>query len=354
MSTNVPKKLTRGLLIVAGTISTGLGIAGIFIPVLPTTPFLLLAAACYMRSSERLYRRLLNNKILGTYICNYIEGKGMALRAKAITLLLLWGSIGVTMCLGTQNLAVRIVLGLVAAGVTVHIIMLKTRKKATVPPDTENGRALKEVFDEIAPGWYNFRHRSIFTRELEELAGRWRGGRLLNVGCAHGADFIPFKESFELYGIDISGRMLELAQKYAEKNRFQVNLTQADAREIPYDDGFFDFAVAAATYHHIEGGEERLKALKELRRVLKPGGEAFITVWNKWQPGFWIKKKDVLVPWKTKNKTLYRYYYLFSYGELEELMKKAGFTVVKSFPENRYKFPIKTFSRNICVLAKKA
>ena len=75
----------------------------------------------------------------------------------------------------------------------------------------------QNVFDRIAPGWYNFRHRSIFTRELAEMAGRWRGGKLLNVGCGHGPDFIPFKEGFELYGIDISGKMLELAKKYAEK-----------------------------------------------------------------------------------------------------------------------------------------
>jgi len=353
MSTNVPKKLTRGLLITAGTISIGLGIAGIFIPVLPTTPFLLLAAACYMRSSERLYRRLLNNKVLGTYICNYIEGKGMSLRAKAITLLLLWGSIGATMWLGTQNLVVRIVLGIIAAGVTVHIIMLKTRRKTPSPPGTEKSQALKEVFDEIAPGWYNFRHRSIFTRELEDLAGRWRGGRLLNVGCAHGADFIPFKERFELYGLDYSHEMLALAKKYAEKNQFKVDLQEADATSLPYADDFFDSAIAVAVYHHIEENEGRLRALKELYRVLKPGGEVFITVWNKWQPGFWLKKKDVLVPWKMKNKTLYRYYHLFSYGELEKLIKQAGFEVVKSFPESRYKFPLKFFSRNVCVLARK-
>jgi tRNA (uracil-5-)-methyltransferase TRM9 len=94
--------------------------------------------------------------------------------------------------------------------------------------------------------------------------------------------------------------------------------------------------------------------LKELKRVLRPGGEAFITAWNKWQPRFWFKKKDILVPWKRRNKTFYRYYHLFSYGELEKLVKKAGFQEVKLYPESRYKFPIKLFSRNVCILAKKA
>jgi SAM-dependent methyltransferase len=97
-----------------------------------------------------------------------------------------------------------------------------------------------------------------------------------------------------------------------------------------------------------------MQALKELWRVLKPGGEAFITVWNKWQPKFWLKKKNLMVPWKSQDKTLYRYYYLFSYRELEKLVRKAGFEVIKSFPESRYKFPIKMFSRNICLLVKKA
>jgi len=87
--------------------------------------------------------------------------------------------------------------------------------------------------------------------------------------------------------------------------------------------------------------------------VLKPGGEAFITVWNRWQPRFWFRGKEIAVPWRTRDKVLYRYYYLFSYCELERLVKKAGFEVVKSFPERRYRFPIKFFSRNICLLVRR-
>lgn len=211
----------------------------------------------------------------------------------------------------------------------------------------------QQIFDEIAPEWYRLRHRSIFTRELEELAGRWRGGKLLNVGCGHGADFVPFREGFKLYGVDISGKMLELAGKYAEKYNFKANLTQGDAREMPFADDFFDYAIVVATLHHIEGEEKRLKVLTELKRVLKHDSEAFITVWNKWQPRFWLKKKDVLIPWKLKEKTVYRYYHLFAYGELEKLLKRAGFEVIKSFPESRYRLPVKYFSRNVCVLARK-
>jgi len=122
-------KLRKQLLIVAGTISTAIGILGIFVPILPTTPFLLLAAACYIRSSERFYRWLINNRLFGTYIRNHIEGRGMPLRTKIFTIFLLWIAIGISVCIGTQNLVVRIVLVLVAIGVTLHIIYIRARKQ---------------------------------------------------------------------------------------------------------------------------------------------------------------------------------------------------------------------------------
>ncbi len=124
MSTTTRKRL----LVLAGTIFTAIGIVGIFVPILPTTPFLLLAAACYLRGSEKFYHWLLNNKLFSFYIRNYIEGKGMPLKIKIFTLTLLWLSIGISIWIGTQNLAIRIILALVAAGVTVHIITIKTRK----------------------------------------------------------------------------------------------------------------------------------------------------------------------------------------------------------------------------------
>ena len=67
--------MLRITLIIIGTISTGIGIVGIFLPILPTTPFFLLAAACYVRSSKRFYHWLLNNKFFGIYVKNYVEGK---------------------------------------------------------------------------------------------------------------------------------------------------------------------------------------------------------------------------------------------------------------------------------------
>jgi len=212
---------------------------------------------------------------------------------------------------------------------------------------------LREVYNQIAPSWYNFRHHTIFRKELEALAEEWQGGRLLNIGCGHGADFLPFAADFELHGVDFSEEMLKLALKYAEKYKFRVNLVVADACALPYPDACFDYSIAIATYHHLTG-EQRLAAFLELRRVLKPGGKAFITVWNHWQPRFWLRRKELLIPWRMKEKTLYRYYNLFSYRELVNLVKGTGFEVVRVFLQSPQPFPLKFFSRNICLLVRKA
>ncbi len=220
-------------------------------------------------------------------------------------------------------------------------------------PTGLNDKSNREVFDQIAPSWYNFRHYSIFRPELEALARRWRKCRLLNVGSGHGADFLPFKDNFDLYGVDFSAEMIKLACRYSDKFEFPVNLLVADARHLPFADNTFEWAISVATYHHIQGQEAQKKALEELRRVLKPGGEAFLTVWNRCQPRFWFQDKEVNVPWRAKGQIIYRYYYLFTYWEFAGLVKKAGFRLLKSAPENSYHLPIKYFSRNICLLVKK-
>ncbi|MCX5992477.1 MAG: YbaN family protein [Chloroflexi bacterium] len=121
-------KLARGILVVAGTLFLGLGILGVFLPLLPTTPFLLLAAACYLRSSQRFYNWLLGNRLLGSYIKNYLEGKGMPLRAKIFSISLLWITIGYSVIFVVEALPIRVVLALVAIGVTTHILHIRTFK----------------------------------------------------------------------------------------------------------------------------------------------------------------------------------------------------------------------------------
>jgi hypothetical protein len=119
----------RILLITAGSFFVGLGILGIFVPVLPTTPFLLLAAACYARSSQRFYSWLLNNKWFGNYIRNYLERKGVPLKVKVLTVALLWITIGASVAFAVQTLVVRLILVFIAIGVSVHILSIRTLKQ---------------------------------------------------------------------------------------------------------------------------------------------------------------------------------------------------------------------------------
>ena len=126
-------KLKRRLLVIAGTVLTGVGILGIFVPILPTTPFLLLATACFVRSSQRFYNWLLNNRLLGIYISSYVQGKGIPRRVKIFTVVLLWTTIGLSMWLATQDVLIRVILVLVAVGVTIHIILIKNYDKKKEP-----------------------------------------------------------------------------------------------------------------------------------------------------------------------------------------------------------------------------
>jgi len=111
-----------------GTLSVGLGFVGIFVPVLPTTAFLLLAAWCYARSSERFYNWLLGNRMFGKYLTSYLEGKGVPLKTKILSLSLLWITILSSVVFFVENIYVDLLLIGIAAGVSYHILTLPAYK----------------------------------------------------------------------------------------------------------------------------------------------------------------------------------------------------------------------------------
>ncbi|MHC1681260.1 MAG: YbaN family protein [Methanomassiliicoccales archaeon] len=122
-------KLARWSLITAGTLSLVLGLFGIFVPVLPTTPFLLLAAACYARGSQRFYCWLINNRLFGTYIRSYQEGRGLPLRVRAFTIIMLWLTIGSTVVLFIDEGWLKVLLLAIAMVVTVHVASLRPKER---------------------------------------------------------------------------------------------------------------------------------------------------------------------------------------------------------------------------------
>ncbi|MBU4268677.1 MAG: YbaN family protein [Acidobacteria bacterium] len=121
-------KARKGLLALCGMVAVGLGAAGIFLPLLPTTPFLLLAAACFFRSSDRLYNWLITHRWFGRYIRQYREHRAISRQTKVATLVLLWGTLAFSGLVVLEVLWGRLLLLAVGVGVTMHIMSMKTLK----------------------------------------------------------------------------------------------------------------------------------------------------------------------------------------------------------------------------------
>ena len=121
--------LKKYLFIFVGIISLGLGILGIFLPLLPTTPFILLSAALFIRSSQRLYIWLLNHKVFGNYIRSFLEERSIPLKVKIRSISLLWATILFSIFfVVSDKIWLQLILLAVAIGVTIHILHYKTKK----------------------------------------------------------------------------------------------------------------------------------------------------------------------------------------------------------------------------------
>jgi uncharacterized membrane protein YbaN (DUF454 family) len=117
--------LKKTLLLVLGSISLALGVIGVLLPVLPTTPFMLLAAFCYLRSSRRLYDWLINHRVFGTYIYNYMTYRAVTRKTKFMALFFLWLTLIISIVI-VDNLHLGIFLAAVGVGVSIHLLHLKT------------------------------------------------------------------------------------------------------------------------------------------------------------------------------------------------------------------------------------
>lgn len=113
-------------LTILGLISLGLGILGAFLPVLPTTPLLLLAAALFLRSNDRLYGWLMNHPRLGTYISNFVEHKAIPMRVKIVSIAALWITLSCCAVFVAEHWALRLLFLAIAVGVTIHILSYRT------------------------------------------------------------------------------------------------------------------------------------------------------------------------------------------------------------------------------------
>lgn len=117
----------RYLYFVSGVLLVAIGVIGIFLPILPTTIFLILASACFIKSSPKANEWLRNHKILGMYIKNYQDKSGLTIKSKIFNITLLWIMISASAIFFTELWYIRLLLFLIAVGVTIHLLMVKTK-----------------------------------------------------------------------------------------------------------------------------------------------------------------------------------------------------------------------------------
>jgi ubiquinone/menaquinone biosynthesis C-methylase UbiE len=226
------------------------------------------------------------------------------------------------------------------------------------------------TFDDISDEFDETRYKP-WPETIEFLKNMTGGSQVLDLGCGNGRNSVyATQNNLPVIGVDISGSMVSIARsKYkelaAKSPLMDAQFIRSDLEALPFSDNSMDAAVCVATLHHIPSGAARSKAASELRRVLKPGGSAFISVWDLDQPKFKEElmrqvygvcmarskngedKKaccgnikhpppyefgDVWVPWKAKNgKVYHRFYHLFYHNELVELLESSGFKVINYF-----------------------
>lgn len=186
----------------------------------------------------------------------------------------------------------------------------------------QNKMNQEQVWDEIAKVWKGYRCHPV--KEVADFLKN-RKGKILDLCCGSGRNFVKVEGNF--YGVDFSEEMLKYAREKADKLGIDAFIHKTNADKLPFEDNFFDAAVFIDALHCIESKESREKSLHELFRVLKPGCEAMISVWDKEQERFKDRDKEIHLQWKINDKVCNRYYYLYDKKEIFDLLKLAGFQV---------------------------
>ncbi|MFP4378511.1 MAG: YbaN family protein [Spirochaetales bacterium] len=139
----VPRRLRPRdrLNIALGIVLTAIGVLGIITPVLPTTVFLLMASALFLKSSPRLHARLHRSKVTGPYLSAYTRGTGLSRGRKAIVVVVLWATLIVSAWFVRETLWVLILLAAVGVGVTLHVALIRPRQRPAQRVPADRSRA---------------------------------------------------------------------------------------------------------------------------------------------------------------------------------------------------------------------
>lgn len=206
----------------------------------------------------------------------------------------------------------------------------------------KNKTSVKNVYDAIAEDFDITRYKP--WPDTIRFAERFSAGQhILDLGCGNGRDLRYFEEQgMKVTGLDLSKGQLQVVRQRADSIPFIV---QGDVANLPFDDNIADGAICVATLHHLPEPDQRIKALKEVYRCIKPGGFCLVGTWAAEQPKFkenigqakqefqhdW-EPGDMLLDWKMPDGRIFkRYYHLFSEKEFDDMLAGTDFDVIERF-----------------------
>lgn len=198
----------------------------------------------------------------------------------------------------------------------------------------------ENVWDEIAVKWNNF--REVPSPSVVEFL-KDKKGKILDLGCGSGRNFIAINKKAEIYGVDFSEQMLKYAREKTKNLGLKSSFEKAKASKLPFGDSFFDCAICVAVLHCIPEKKERIAVIKEIYRTLKSGESAFISSWGKNSPRLKNKPKECFVSWTVKSDKKFReeeqdikkerYTYIYDLEELKKEAMGAGFKIERAWEE---------------------
>lgn len=195
----------------------------------------------------------------------------------------------------------------------------------------------KEVWNTLADSWTNLRVRPY--PEVIEFSKKWSNGPVLDIGCGNCRNLIPFLEKGKkCVGLDFSEKMGDMARKFLEKRGYSAQIKVSDMVNLPFENESIGTVICNSTLQSITKKDDRVKALYEIKRVMKKDSRILLSTWNRYQKRFYLKiigslfrknKFDVWVDWNYHGKTYKRFYHLYSRKEIENELKFVGLDIEK-------------------------
>jgi len=218
---------------------------------------------------------------------------------------------------------------------------------------------VEKTFDEIAGEW-NERHAEARAWLPLFLKYFKKTDVVLDAGCGNANNSIAIAPLVKkIYAIDVSRNMLKFARKNVRNNKLnrKISLKRASVLSLPFKNSFFDVCAYFAVVHHFQRAADRKKVFREMNRVLKSGGRAFVTVWNKINAKALARpaNRNMFVNFTKKTgEQVPRMHHFYAEREIISLAEKSGFAVLKLFFEKSGKRVAKAKGKNLCLVLRKA